>query len=103
MAQAPGSPAEAEEPPREALALELYIAGDNLYSRRARANLEALLPALGRPATVRVIDVLADPRAALARRIFATPCLVVVAGDRSQMVIGDLNDRAAVCELLASI
>lgn len=80
--------------------LELFVAGDNLLSRRARANIAQLIAELGLDLPLKVVDVLAEPRVALTRRIFATPALVVSTGGRAQMVAGDLSDRAAVLAAL---
>lgn len=81
--------------------IELYLAGDNLSSRRARSNLEAIVSRLDGPTEVRIIDVLVDPKAAFARQIFATPSLVSIQGGRKTLVVGDLSDRDAVVQRLS--
>lgn len=80
---------------RPGLVLELFVAGDNVYSCKARTALESMLETLDvlLPVKVCVIDVLKHPEAALTRQIFATPTLVVSAGDRRQMLVGDISAR----------
>jgi hypothetical protein len=82
--------------------LELYVAGDTSMSRRARLNLDAVVALLHGPITVRVVDVTKEPKAAFARRIFATPSLVSIWEGRTILVIGDLADRDAVLQRLSA-
>lgn len=90
-----------QNPPDDGvLSLELYVAGDSLNSRRAIVHFEAIVKLLGKPATVTVVDVLIDKKAAFARRIFATPSLVSTIDGRESLIIGDLSDSSAVIQKL---
>ena len=82
------------------IALDLYVAGDNLNSRRAASNLAEIVRRLALPATVTVVDVLNDKAAAFARRIFVTPSLISTINGREYLIIGDLSDVDAVVERL---
>lgn len=73
------------------LTFELFVAGDNLYSARARATLDKLIEGIDEPYALRIVDVRSHPSEALARRVFATPSLVVTTGGRTRIVIGDMN------------
>lgn len=76
------------------LRLTLYVAGDNAFSRRAKDNLRTLLAEADIGVRLAVIDVLQDPERALRERIFATPALVVLAaGGRRSLIVGDLSER----------
>ncbi|MBB3930925.1 hypothetical protein GGR25_001964 [Kaistia hirudinis] len=82
--------------------LELYVAGDNLSSRRAIDNLDEIVSRLAsRPDDVVVVDVRRDPKAAFSRQIFATPSLVSIRAGRRILIVGDLSDRDAVVERLS--
>lgn len=81
-------------------AFELYVAGDNLNSRRAVANLDDLIQRLGINAKVTIVDVLKEPRIAFTRRIFVTPSLIHVMGGRQSLIIGDLSDLDSVVQKL---
>ncbi|HSI39505.1 MAG TPA: circadian clock KaiB family protein [Xanthobacteraceae bacterium] len=80
--------------------LELYVAGDNIHSRRAKDNLDDIVGLLGEMVSVEVIDVIKAPAAAFARRIFATPALIAISDEQTTLIIGDLSDRAAVLHKL---
>ena len=81
--------------------LELYIAGDNINSRRAVANLDAVVKLLGNSVKVTIIDVLKEPKTAFIRRIFVTPSLIYLVGERQTLVIGDLSDIDGVSQRLS--
>jgi len=87
----------------EHLRLELYIAGDTSNSRRARANLEAIVRDLGAPLPVDVIDVFQNPRAAAGRNIFATPSLIAAYAGHEALIVGDLSNHEAVRTRLESL
>ncbi|SHG59439.1 KaiB domain-containing protein [Kaistia soli DSM 19436] len=82
------------------IALELYVAGDSLNSRRAATNLAEIVRRLDSQATVTVVDVLKDKGAAFARRIFVTPSLIASIKGREHLIIGDLSDVDAVVQSL---
>lgn len=83
------------------LTLTLYVAGDNGFSRRAKANLDLVLIECAVDATIRLVDVLEHPEEAMARRIFATPALVVASGSKpASLIVGDLSDRERVISIL---
>ena len=84
------------------MALVLYVAGDGPYSRRARANLQALMREAGIAAEVTVVDVLKSPDRALEHGIFATPALIVVHGKHETLIMGDLSERDTALEALLS-
>ena len=85
------------------LLVTLYIAGDNAYSRQARANLESILVEAGVETKVRIVDVLVNPQITLEKRIFVTPALVISNGKGPEsLVIGDLVEREKVSRLLRS-
>lgn len=81
--------------------LELYIAGDNINSRRAVANLDEVVKRLGNSVKVVIIDVLKEPKIAFTRRIFVTPSLIYTVGDRQTLVLGDLSDVDRVSQRLS--
>ena len=85
------------------LLVTLYVAGDNAYSRQARANLESIIVDAGVETTVRIVDVLMNPQLTLEKRIFVTPALVISKGTGPEsLVIGDLAERDKVERLLRS-
>jgi circadian clock protein KaiB len=81
--------------------LRLYVAGRAPHSERA---LRSILGLCDRRAPGRysldVVDVLREPRRALADGILVTPTLVRVAPGRARRIIGDLSDEATVVEAL---
>ncbi|MBD0416988.1 circadian clock KaiB family protein [Oryzicola mucosus] len=80
--------------------LELYVAGDNLNSRRAVANLDEVVRRLDVKTKVLIVDVLKEPKTAFTRRIFVTPSLIYTVGGRQNLVVGDLSDVNGVLEKL---
>ncbi len=95
MMPAPGS---AKAP--NTIALDLNVAGDNLNSRRAAANLAEIVPRVGSPTMVTVVDVLKDKMTAFDRHIFVTPSLICTINGREHLIIGDLSDVDAVLQKL---
>ena len=79
----------------------LYIAGDTQNSSQAVANLGALcrehLPARHE---IEIVDVLEDPRRALADGIFMTPTLVKLMPSPFTKIVGTLSQKNTVLEAL---
>lgn len=95
-------PSNAEERGGDRHILELYVAGDNVSSRRAIDNLNEIISHMAiRPDEVVVIDVRRDPEAARSREIFATPSLISIRAGRRLLIAGDLSDRDAVVQRLS--
>ncbi|MDB4899730.1 MAG: circadian clock protein KaiB [Gemmatimonadetes bacterium] len=88
-------------PPRRkrtaGLLLRLYVAGNAANSLRAIANLKALCdehyPACHE---LEIVDLLEEPRRALADGVIVTPTLVRLTPLPVQRVIGDLRDTQQV-------
>jgi circadian clock protein KaiB len=79
----------------------LYIAGDTQNSIMALANLSALCEArLPKHHKIEVVDVLRDPKRALAEGIFMTPTLVKLAPSPVQKIVGTLEELDRVLEVL---
>jgi len=79
----------------------LYIAGDTQNSVLAFANLSALcrqyLPSRHK---IEVVDLLREPKRALADSIFMTPTLVKLAPSPVQKIVGTLSESGQVLEVL---
>jgi circadian clock protein KaiB len=70
----------------------LYIAGDTQNSIMALANLSALCELrLPKHHKIEVVDVLREPKRALAEGIFMTPTLVKLAPAPVQKIVGTLE------------
>jgi circadian clock protein KaiB len=71
----------------------LYVAGEAEHSLRAIANLAAIcreyLP--GRH-EIKIVDVLKEPKCALAKGIFMTPTLIRFAPGPAVKIVGTLSD-----------
>lgn len=80
------------ERPASGPSLRLYVAGSTPNSQRARANLEAILKRTCEECDVEIVDVLVDPRRAIADNILVTPTLLSLGGGKSSVLIGDLSD-----------
>ena len=79
----------------------LYVAGDTQNSIIAFANLSALCEAsLPKHHTIEVVDVLHEPKRALADGIFMTPTLVKLAPGIVQKIVGTLKESDRVLEVL---
>ena len=77
--------------------LQLYVVGDTTRSARAISNLERIAGVfLGGQCTTKIVDIHANPKAAVEAKIIATPCLVKVGPNPPRSVIGDLSDMEAV-------
>ena len=69
----------------------LYVAGDTQNSMQATANLVALCNAhLDKRHTIEIVDVLRDPKRALADGILMTPTLLRVAPAPERKIVGTL-------------
>lgn len=72
--------------------LRLYVAGDAPNSRIARENLRRLQERLSHCAfEIEIVDVLARTDIALARGIFVTPALEVLAPAPGALIYGNLS------------
>jgi circadian clock protein KaiB len=77
--------------------LRLYIAGQTPNSLRAIANLKSILKnELKGLYTLKVIDVLKNPKLAEDEKILATPSLSRVLPPPVRRITGDLSDREKV-------
>ena len=77
--------------------LQLYVAGDTPRSARAISNLARIAgEILGGRCTTEVVDIHAEPKAAVEGRVMATPRLVKTRPEPPRAVIGDLSDTQAV-------
>lgn len=79
----------------------LYMAGDAQNSVQALANLKALcLTHLPGRYEIEIVDVLRDPKRALADSIFMTPTLVKLGPAPCRKIIGSLSKTEPVLEAL---
>ncbi len=79
----------------------LYIAGDTQNSILALANLSALCETrLPSHYKIEVVDVLREPKRALADGIFMTPTLVKLAPTPARKIVGTLSDSDRVSGVL---
>ncbi len=85
------------------LSLRLYVAGNAPNSARAHANIRAICEGhFAEHYTLEVVDMLADPRRALADAIIVTPTLLKLEPEPALRVIGDLGNTAEVLLLLGA-
>lgn len=96
-----GAEVAARPAPRGVLRLRLYVAGNAPNSVRAVANVRALCDEhfRGRHA-LEIVDLLTEPKKALADGIIVTPTLLKLAPLPVQRVIGNLSDTASVLVML---
>lgn len=87
----------------ETIILHLYVAGRTPRAERAIATLRRICERELAAFTcdLRIVDVLADPRQAEARKILATPTLIKEHPAPARRIIGDLGADPA--ELLAAL
>jgi circadian clock protein KaiB len=79
------------------LVLRLYVAGRAPNSLRAIANAKAICEAnFAADYAIETIDLLKNPRRALADGVIVTPTLIKVAPGPIQRVIGNLSDGSQV-------
>jgi len=77
--------------------LKLYVLGQTANSQKAIKNLNALLNnELKDLYTLKIIDVLKNPRLAEEDKILATPTLIKVLPLPLRKIIGDLSDKERV-------
>ncbi|HSN68325.1 MAG TPA: circadian clock KaiB family protein [Thermoanaerobaculia bacterium] len=85
----------------ETFHFRLYVAGQSPNSLLAIANLTELcethLPGCHR---IEIIDVLADPKRALAESIFFTPMLVSVVPLPGRRIVGTLSNTEPILQIL---
>jgi len=79
----------------------LYVAGDTLNSTQALANLTSLcrqyLPSRHQ---IEVVDLLREPKRALADSVLMTPTLVILAPSPVRRIVGTLNQNEIVLRTL---
>ena len=77
--------------PTAVFKFRLYVAGDTQNSMQATANLLALCNAhLDKRHTIEIVDVLRDPKRALADGILMTPTLLRLAPAPERKIVGTL-------------
>jgi circadian clock protein KaiB len=77
--------------------LRLYVAGGAPNSLQAIANLEAICAEyLQNGHKLEIVDVLQDPRRAMAEGVRVTPSLIKLSPQPTAQVIGNLSDKARV-------
>jgi circadian clock protein KaiB len=87
------------------LKLTLYVAGNNAFSRQARANLDGIIRDAGvqLDVQVEVIDVLETPEVTLVKRIFITPALLMTNADGVEsLIVGDFTRHESITQALQS-
>lgn len=81
--------------------LRFYVSGEGPNSVLARENLKEILQEhLIDSHCIEEIDVLSDPRRALADRILVTPTLLKVKPGPERRIVGNLNERDLVVNAL---
>jgi circadian clock protein KaiB len=79
----------------------LYVAGDTQNSALAIANLTALCRAhLPNQYEIEIVDVLREPKRAMADSIFLTPTLVKFAPSPLRKIVGTLSETKHVLQAL---
>ena len=87
---------------KDALVLRLYIAGNAPNSLRAIENLKVFCAdKLFAGYELEIVDLLKEPRRALADGIVVTPTLLKVSPSPVKRLIGNLSDAASVLRTLA--
>jgi circadian clock protein KaiB len=85
------------------LILRLYVAGNAPNSLSAIANVKAICDAhFAAGHELEIVDLLKEPRRALADGVIVTPTLVKLLPPPVQRVIGNLSDTAQVLQILAA-
>ena len=80
--------------------LRLYVAGGAPNSVQAIANLEAICREHLKNHKLEVVDVLENPRRAMADGVLVTPSLSKLAPGPATSVVGNLSDKAKVLAAL---
>ena len=79
----------------------LYIAGDTQNSAQARANFAAICrDHLPGQHEIEIVDVLKEPKRALADGIFMTPTLVKLGPVPTRTIVGTLSQKETVLQAL---
>jgi circadian clock protein KaiB len=82
------------EAPMTVVVLRLYIAGGAPNSMQAIANLEAVCAEYLKDGhRLEVVDVIENPRRAMAEGVLVTPSLIKLSPRPATQVIGNLSDR----------
>ncbi len=80
---------------------KLYVAGDSPNSAQAVANLHALCREhLPERHHIEIVDVLLDPKQALADGVMITPLLLLLSPGPGREIFGNLGDRPTVINAL---
>ena len=80
--------------PMTVVVLRLYVAGGAPNSMQAIANLEAVCAEYLKDGhRLEIVDVIEDPRRAMAEGVLVTPSLVKLSPGPTAHVIGNLSDR----------
>ena len=88
-------------PRQDTFRLRLYVAGDTQNSAQARANLEAICREyLPDRHHIEVVDVILQPKRALADGVLMTPMLVKLAPAPVQRIVGTLSHTLTVLQVL---
>lgn len=86
---------------KDGYAFRLYVAGDAANSVKARANLAAIIrDLLSGSCVVEEVDVIKDPKRALADNILVTPTLIRVSPGPARRIVGNLSERETVVNML---
>jgi circadian clock protein KaiB len=84
-------------PPTTVVVLRLYVAGGAPNSMQAIANLESICAEYLKDGhKLEVVDVLEDPRRAMAEGVLVTPSLTKLSPRPVAQVVGNLSDRTRV-------
>lgn len=79
----------------------LYVAGDGPNSAQARSNLDAICRSyLPDWHDIEIVDVLREPKRALADRVLMTPTLVKLSPSPSRRIVGTLSQTEPVLQAL---
>ena len=74
------------------VSLKLFVTGRTPGALRARQAVESLLESRsGAGIDIKIVDVLADPDAALIDNVYATPTIIRTGGGIERRLIGDLS------------
>lgn len=85
----------------EVYTFRLYIAGDAPNSLQALANLTELCAAhLANRHEIEIVDVLLDPKRALAESIFMTPTLISDSPYPGHRIVGTLSNTEPILQIL---
>lgn len=79
----------------------LYVAGNSQNSTQARANLKAFCSErLPDQHEIEIVDVLLEPKRALADGVLLTPTLVKISPDPVRKIVGTLTQRPSLMAAL---